>query len=106
MLILTSLLFLHADQLLKRGKERATLGLPVSHSHRSGLFSYIEMCIPTDHPQCSYLQSRGATTGPDGLAAPNKILFVQNLPEASTEAMLTLLFQQFPGFKEVRAHLV
>ena len=39
--------------------------------------------------------------GPDGLAAPNKILFIQNLPEASTEAMLSLLFQQFPGFKEV-----
>ena len=34
--------------------------------------------------------------------AANKILFVQNLPEASNSQMLTMLFQQFPGFKEVR----
>ncbi len=56
-------------------------------------------------PVPSVSQSRSTTTGPDGLAAPNKILFVQNLPEASTEAMLSLLFQQFPGFKEVRRRL-
>jgi RNA recognition motif-containing protein len=31
---------------------------------------------------------------------PNKILFVQNLPEQTTELMLNMLFQQFPGFKE------
>ncbi|KAK9812981.1 hypothetical protein WJX72_006784 [[Myrmecia] bisecta] len=36
-------------------------------------------------------------------AAPaNKILFVQNLPEATNDMMLSMLFQQFPGFKEVR----
>ncbi|EFJ51333.1 hypothetical protein VOLCADRAFT_103581 [Volvox carteri f. nagariensis] len=41
--------------------------------------------------------------GGSGLAnAPNKILFVQNLPENSNEAMLGMLFQQFPGFREVR----
>lgn len=33
---------------------------------------------------------------------PNKILFVENLPEACTDMMLQMLFQQFPGFKEVR----
>jgi len=33
---------------------------------------------------------------------PNKILFVQNLPPACNEMMLQMLFQQFPGFKEVR----
>lgn len=37
-----------------------------------------------------------------GNAPPNKLLFVQNLPEATNEAMLSMLFQQFPGFKEVR----
>jgi len=31
---------------------------------------------------------------------PNKLLFVQNLPEQTTELMLNMLFQQFPGFKE------
>jgi hypothetical protein len=38
----------------------------------------------------------------DGSAPPNKILFAQNLPEASTSQMLTLLFNQYPGFMEVR----
>lgn len=34
---------------------------------------------------------------------PNNILFLTNLPDETNEAMLTLLFNQFPGFKEVRA---
>jgi len=33
---------------------------------------------------------------------PNKILFVENLPEQASDMMLSMLFQQFPGFKEVR----
>mmetsp|Transcript_43591 Transcript_43591/g.111436 ORF Transcript_43591/g.111436 Transcript_43591/m.111436 type:complete len:230 (+) Transcript_43591:324-1013(+) len=33
---------------------------------------------------------------------PHHILFVQNLPEATNSQMLSMLFQQFPGFKEVR----
>lgn len=33
---------------------------------------------------------------------PNKILFLTNLPDETNDAMLTLLFNQFPGFKEVR----
>eukprot|EP01115_Flamella_aegyptia_P006968 TRINITY_DN288_c0_g1_i1.p1 TRINITY_DN288_c0_g1~~TRINITY_DN288_c0_g1_i1.p1 ORF type:complete len:237 (+),score=110.72 TRINITY_DN288_c0_g1_i1:82-792(+) len=33
---------------------------------------------------------------------PNKILFVENLPEQTTDATLAMLFQQFTGFKEVR----
>lgn len=43
----------------------------------------------------------GGPVGPDGQAPPNKILFVQNLPEATTGQMLTMLFQQYPGFMEV-----
>jgi U2 small nuclear ribonucleoprotein B'' len=30
---------------------------------------------------------------------PNSILFLENLPEATNEAMLGVLFQQFPGKK-------
>lgn len=37
-----------------------------------------------------------------GVEPPNKILFVQNLPTATNSQMLSMLFQQFPGFKEVR----
>ncbi|KAH3744625.1 U2 small nuclear ribonucleoprotein B'' [Pelomyxa schiedti] len=33
---------------------------------------------------------------------PNKILFVENLPPNCAENMLVLLFNNFPGFKEVR----
>ena len=43
-----------------------------------------------------------AAQGSGKEGAPNKILFVQNLPEASNTSMLTMLFQQFPGLKEVR----
>lgn len=33
---------------------------------------------------------------------PNAILFIENLPDQVNEMMLSMLFQQFPGFKEVR----
>lgn len=33
---------------------------------------------------------------------PNQILFLTNLPEETSETMLSVLFTQFPGFKEVR----
>jgi RNA recognition motif-containing protein len=33
---------------------------------------------------------------------PNSILFIQNLPENTTEHIIIQMFQQFPGFKEVR----
>ncbi|CAH8556931.1 unnamed protein product [Schistosoma turkestanicum] len=36
------------------------------------------------------------------LDQPNHILFVSNLPEETTDAMLTMLFSQFSGFKEAR----
>lgn len=35
-------------------------------------------------------------------APPNEILFVEGLPDATTASMLSMLFQQFPGFKETR----
>lgn len=35
-------------------------------------------------------------------AAPNRILFVENLPKQCTEQMLSMLFQQYPGYKEAR----
>jgi len=33
---------------------------------------------------------------------PNKILFLENLPEGCTDLMIQMLFQQYPGYKEVR----
>lgn len=39
---------------------------------------------------------------PEAPAPPNNILFVQNLPHDADSMALQTLFQQFPGFKEVR----
>lgn len=35
------------------------------------------------------------------MGQPNPRLFVEDLPSATTAAMLEMLFQQFPGCKEV-----
>jgi len=42
----------------------------------------------------------GPTTIPE--QPPHHILFLTNLPEETNEMMLSMLFNQFPGFKEVR----
>ena len=34
--------------------------------------------------------------------APNRILFVENLPKQTNDMTLSMLFQQYPGFKEAR----
>jgi len=41
-------------------------------------------------------------SGPVMDAPPNQILFLTSLPEETNEMMLSMLFNQFPGFKEVR----
>ncbi|WKY04910.1 hypothetical protein Q1695_005710 [Nippostrongylus brasiliensis] len=38
----------------------------------------------------------------EGPAPPNKILFCTNLPEEATTDMLQILFNQFPGLKDIR----
>ncbi|WOL06858.1 U2 small nuclear ribonucleoprotein B'' [Canna indica] len=48
----------------------------------------------------SQASRRPSTQEPD--AAPNNILFIQNLPHETTSMMLQILFQQYPGFREVR----
>ncbi|KAK3101807.1 hypothetical protein FSP39_006504 [Pinctada imbricata] len=45
-------------------------------------------------------QPSGPTAIPE--QPPNQILFLTNLPEETNEMMLSMLFNQFPGFKEVR----
>jgi len=45
-----------------------------------------------------------APSGPTSIPEqpPHHILFLTNLPEETNEMMLSMLFNQFPGFKEVR----
>ncbi|RHZ85453.1 hypothetical protein Glove_65g81 [Diversispora epigaea] len=40
---------------------------------------------------------------PDEYLPPNNILFLQNLPDDITASTLIALFEQYPGFKEVRS---
>jgi hypothetical protein len=44
----------------------------------------------------------GAAVIPDEYLPPNKILFVQNLPEGYDIEALTAIFGRFEGFREVR----
>jgi len=44
----------------------------------------------------------GQSQGGVDNAPPNQILFLTNLPTETNEMMLSMLFNQFPGFKEVR----
>ncbi|XP_037052460.1 U1 small nuclear ribonucleoprotein A [Bradysia coprophila] len=44
----------------------------------------------------------GSTNTNTAEQPPNQILFLTNLPEETNEMMLSMLFNQFPGFKEVR----
>lgn len=39
---------------------------------------------------------------PEAPAPPNNTLFLQNLPHEISDQLLTTLFQQYPGFQEVR----
>lgn len=43
-----------------------------------------------------------ASQKPQGVAEPNRTLFVENLPPEATDTMLSMLFRQYPGFQEVR----
>ncbi|XP_023698431.1 U2 small nuclear ribonucleoprotein B'' [Paramormyrops kingsleyae] len=49
------------------------------------------------NPQANAAPSQQVPDNP-----PNYILFLNNLPEETNEMMLSMLFNQFPGFKEVR----
>uniref|UniRef100_A0A8R1ET47 RRM domain-containing protein n=1 Tax=Caenorhabditis japonica TaxID=281687 RepID=A0A8R1ET47_CAEJA len=40
--------------------------------------------------------------GVDGPTPPNKILFCTNLPDTATAEMLEIMFNQFPGLKDIR----
>ncbi|GMI69441.1 spliceosomal protein U1A [Hibiscus trionum] len=50
--------------------------------------------------QLPYLGARPIV--PEAPAPPNNILFIQNLPPDATTMMLQMLFNQYPGLKDVR----
>lgn len=73
------------EQLLKRGEKGAAPASTAASAAAAAASS----------------SGRGGLSG-DATAPPHKILFVERLPEATNDAMLSMLFQQFPGFREVR----
>lgn len=48
-----------------------------------------------------YVQASFQSSAQEAVA-PNNILFIQNLPHETTSMMLQVLFEQYPGFREVR----
>lgn len=64
----------------KRAKEQAKL---VQHGYAGGAAQHPSNAAVPEQP-------------------PNQILFLTNLPDETSEMMLSMLFNQFPGFKEVR----
>ena len=57
----------------------------------------------TKKPKAGAGGAAGAAANQGGVdnAPPNQILFLTNLPSETNEMMLSMLFNQFPGFKEV-----
>lgn len=55
---------------------------------------------PARHPLHPVHTGMGSANVPE--QPPNQILFLTNLPDETNEMMLSMLFNQFPGFKEVR----
>ncbi|XP_070762008.1 U1 small nuclear ribonucleoprotein A isoform X4 [Enoplosus armatus] len=79
--------------------------------------TYVERDRKKEKKKIKGADGAGAKKGVPGAAAPmvagvpaampvknppNHILFLTNLPEETNELMLSMLFNQFPGFKEVR----
>lgn len=76
-----------ADEEAKRAKKRAKE--QAKHSQTVGY-----------HPSVPQHPGLINTAVPE--QPPNQILFLTNLPDETSEMMLSMLFNQFPGFKEVR----
>ncbi|CAJ0602794.1 unnamed protein product [Cylicocyclus nassatus] len=66
--------------------------------------TYVERAarVPVRIPKKKKTKGAGRAPGEDGPAPPNKILFCTNLPDEATTDMLQILFNQFPGLKDIR----
>jgi U2 small nuclear ribonucleoprotein B'' len=61
-----------------------------------------EIAKPPDASQVDAATSATSGVGASVGAEPTRILLAQNLPTECNEMMLGMLFQQYPGYKEVR----
>ena len=71
-----------------------------------GTFTERPQKVPTESKKAKKRAAKAEAAaqgrGVGGDAPPNQILFLTSLPEETNEMMLSMLFNQFPGFKEVR----
>lgn len=65
-------------------------------------FFTLDFCTPAHSDKKKKSAGPGENNAPAAEQPPNQILFLTNLPEETNEMMLSMLFNQFPGFKEVR----
>lgn len=92
------------DKLHKQRKARKGRFLLALHANHSQLFySGAAQGVAAGASATAVGQSKASRQGAaDDYLPPNKILFLQNLPESTTRQVLEQLFKQYPGFQEVR----
>jgi len=82
------------ERLERKKKTRATN--PIRRKLLAKKLEAVGGAIPSAGPK------RPAVQMPDEYLPPNKILFLQNLPDTVTKDQLTMLFSQYPNLYEVR----
>jgi len=74
---------------------------PTGATSQSGLPPAAQSFFNTQGPP-SQAQGPPMMHAAAATAAPNRVLFVENIPPEANDTMLTMLFRQYPGFMEVR----
>ncbi|OVA17224.1 RNA recognition motif domain [Macleaya cordata] len=84
----------------KKQEEKAERKRKAEDSQQAGAAANGASAQNNGGPAASFRQGKPGEQ--EANAAPNNILFIQNLPHETTSMMLQILFQQYPGFREVR----
>jgi len=85
----------HHKERLER-KKKSRLDNPLKRKQRAKKLEAVGGAVPAAGPKRPNVQM------PDEYLPPNKILFLQNLPESVTKEQLMPLFSQYPNLHEVR----
>lgn len=91
-----------AEKDKKKAAEAASLQKALKHSTLAPEAAGARAIKPTRGGGLKSSNPAGAAVIPDEYLPPNKILFIQNLPEDYDIDMLTAIFGRYEGFREVR----
>ncbi|XP_058075242.1 U2 small nuclear ribonucleoprotein B''-like [Magnolia sinica] len=86
----------------KKQEEKAERKRKTEEAQQSGAVANGASAQSNGGTPISQAFHQGKSGPQEAAAAPNNILFIQNLPHETTSMMLQMLFQQYPGFREVR----